>query len=179
MVTNTDGHAGTLLAGLTYVATVQVTSVAPPAPPPGTMVTVTGNGFSSGLTMLVAGVPVAPAFVLPTVLSFQMPAGVPCDSLLTLVTPSGQVVSIPFNAAPVISLGIGMTGPASGGGTFFLLGSEFHPGTTVTVGGTPAPVLALTATSIAAQAPPGPPGPTMVWVSSLSGCTATTTYTYQ
>jgi hypothetical protein len=63
-------------------------------------------------------------------------------------------------------------GPASGGGFFFLIGHHYYPGTTVTVGGSPATIQSMTPTAILATAPPGAPGPATIVVTSPSGCIA-------
>ena len=82
-------------------------------------------------------------------------------------------------APPQITATVTTAGPATGGGTFFVLGDHFYPGTTLTVGGVAATISGLAVNSILAIAPPGTLGQATVVVTSPTGCTATTTYTYQ
>lgn len=177
-VTNADTQSGTLAAGFTYLPDLALASVAPPVSAPGTPATVTGAGFQSGLVMSAGAVPVVPTSISPSSVTFPMPAGAACSSSVTIANPSGQQASLPFNPAPFIAAAPVATGPAAGGGSFFLIGQDFHPGTTVTVGGNPAAVVFMTLTAILCTALPGALGPATIVVSSPSGCVSSSTYVY-
>ncbi len=101
-VTNPDTQSGTLAGGLTYVLDLVVTGVAPLGAAPGTLVTVTGAGFQSGLTLDIAGSSVPPVLVSPTSVTYTTPAGVPCGAQLTVTNPDSQTassVSIPTRSS--------------------------------------------------------------------------------
>jgi hypothetical protein len=177
-ITNPDGGNYALPGGFFYVPTLVLTSVDPISAPVGATVTVTGAGMQNGLVLTVGGMAVTPLLLTPVELTFANPPGLPCDTALTVMNPDGQTASLPFNPSPVIAHVATTVGPASGGGTFFLLGDHFYPGTTVTVGGTPATLVTLTQTVMFLIAPPGTPGLAAVVVSSPYGCLTTTSYLY-
>lgn len=177
-VFNPDGQNAALSGAYTYVAGFVIASVAPLSAPPGATVTVTGTGFVAGMSLSAGGSPISPAAITPTSIPFAMPPGIPCSTTLTVTHPSGQSVSVPFNPTPIVSAAVGASGPASGGGFLVLLGSQFHAGTTVTIGGVPATVQFLSPTSLSIVVPPGVPGSVPVLVTSPAGCSVTTSYTY-
>jgi hypothetical protein len=178
-VTNPDTTFGTLANGISYVLDLVINSIAPPLGLAGSAVSVTGVGFVPGLTLAVGGIPVIPTAVNVAAVNFTVPAGVPCDASVVVTNPDGQTQSVLWNRAPVVTSTIGAMGPPSGGATFFILGSNFYPGTTVTVGGANATVLNTSLPTLFVQAPAGTLGPATIVVSSLTGCTATSTYLYQ
>ena len=102
----------------------------------------------------------------------------PCGTTLVVHDPDGQSASIAFNPPPAISFLIGSYGPAAGGTSLFILGTGFHPGTSVTIGGSAAAIQSQNLTSILVTAPPGSPGPAPIVVTSASGCSATSGYLY-
>jgi Concanavalin A-like lectin/glucanases superfamily/IPT/TIG domain len=178
-VTNPDTLSGTLANGVTYVPNLAITGISPPVALPGASVTIQGNGFVSGLTLVVGGIAVPPSTITTTAVAWIVPQGVPCNASVVVATPASQTQSTPWNPAPTITSTSGASGPATGGSSFFILGMNFHLGTTVTVGGTNAIILGSSPTSLFVQAPPGTPGPAPIVVSSITGCTASSTYNYQ
>jgi Concanavalin A-like lectin/glucanases superfamily/IPT/TIG domain len=177
-VTNPDTLSDTLPGGVTYVVTPVVSSIAPVVAPPGATVVISGSGFATGLQLVIAGVAVLNPAVTPTSITFQAPAGTPCNALVTVINPDLQTTSTTWNPPPVIGGAYNNWGSAAGGGLFFVLG-QFTPGTTVTVGGSPATVTSSTATALLVTAPPGSLGAQAVVISSATGCTASTVYFYQ
>ena len=95
-----------------------------------------------------------------------------------MTNPDGQNVSVPFNPVPTVLQTVFPTGPAAGNATFLVVGSGFSQGTTVTIGGAPAIIQAITASSINMKTPAGVVGPATVVITTPGGCTANTTYTY-
>jgi len=171
-VTNYAGPTGSLPAAITYIPDLVLASVVPQLAPPGTTITLSGDGFMPGLQLDVGGVPVVPQSVTATQVTFAMPAGVACDGPLLVINPSTQTASLPFNPSPVVVQLLGQFGPASGGGQFVLLGTNFFPGTSVTVGGIPATITSLAQTSLIVTAPPSSPGLVPISVTSPLGCPA-------
>lgn len=155
-----------------------ITAVNPLSAPAGAAVTVTGTEFQQLLAIDVGGIAAAVSSVTPTSVTFVMPANVGCDTTLTLMNPDTQSATAPMNPAPVINNTTQDTGPAAGGASFFIIGSNML-GTTATIGGAPAMTLANTDIALVVRTPPGTPGVAAVIVSSAAGCTAMTTYTYQ
>jgi hypothetical protein len=96
---------------------------------------------------------------------------------VTVTNPDSQSASITMNPTPSISNALFPSGPAAGGGLFFIQGQNLALAT-VTIGGVPATITAQGATFITVTAPPGTPGPATVIVMNAVGCMATTTYTY-
>jgi Concanavalin A-like lectin/glucanases superfamily/IPT/TIG domain len=171
-VHNPDGNVATLPGAYTYVEVLGLSSVSPVVAQPGSPVTLAGAGFQPGLTVVVGGQAATPTSVSSGSLSYLQPAGVPCDSQIVVTNPDSQVASIGVNPSPNITNTLLATGPAAGGTQFFIVGTDFHPGTTVTVGGVPATVLPQSTTSsLLVVSPPGTPGPAAIVVSSLTGCT--------
>jgi hypothetical protein len=177
VVVNPDTLSDTAVAAIQYVLDLGVGAVTPVVAAGG-VATISGAGFQSGLQLFVGGAAVVPSSVLPASVTFAIPTGVPCDTTVTVINPDLQIGSVGWNPSPSISQPINMQGSANGGGSFFLLG-DFSPGTTITVGGTPAFLVGMTSTALLAVAPAGTPGIAPVVVSSAAGCTTTTTYLYQ
>jgi hypothetical protein len=178
-VDNPDGNQVTLANGFTYVPTLTLAGVSPLAAAPGATVTVTGGGFASGLVASVGGVPVTVGTLTSTSFTFLMPNGSFCHAPLIVSLPDGQTNSLTMNLDPVIGGIIGPNGSPSGGSLVFVLGSNFYAGTMVTIGGVPAVIVSSTSTAMLISTPPNPSGPASLIVTSVAGCAATTTYTYQ
>lgn len=155
-----------------------VTTVTPISATPGTSVTVTGSRFLPGVGVTVNGTPAPITSASSTQIVCSYPAGVACGALLTVTNPDGQNASVPFNPVPTVLQTVFPTGPAAGNATFLVVGSGFSPGTTVTIGGAPAIIQTITASSINMKTPAGAVGPATVVITTPGGCTVNTTYTY-
>jgi hypothetical protein len=155
-----------------------VTSIAPLSASPGQPITVTGTGFLPGAALEVQGIPIAPTTATTTQLVFPFPTNTPCSAALRVVNPDSQFAVAVLNPQPVISGTILGSGTAAGNQFFFVQGTGFAPGTTVTIGGAAALVQTVTPTLITMRTPPGVPGVAPVLVTTPGGCTASTTYTY-
>ncbi len=178
-VSNPDGNSFTLPGAFTYVPTLAITTVSPLVAPPGAVVAIVGQGIQAGATISISGIPVTVTAQTATSMTFVMPPGVPCSATLTVTNPDGQTRTTPFNPSPTILSLINGSGPVAGGGTVLIIGAQFVVGTTVTIGGNPAAIQALTASTILVGVPAGSaPGPVPLVVTSTSGCSATGTYVY-
>lgn len=181
-VENADGTWTQADGAFAYTTPLAIASVAPGAAPAGTTTVVAGAGFQPGATVTCGGVPatdvVVDALSTPNTLTFTRPAGVPCGASLTATLPDGQAATVAYDVVPTVSALFLAGGPASGGGQFFVVGTDFAPGTTVTVGGAPAPIVQATSTAILCTAPPGTVGNANVVVLSPSGCAASTVGIY-
>lgn len=152
-VSNPDGQGTTLAAAFTYTApagTPPVVSSLSPAQGPatgGTLVTVTGSGFTAGLTVSFGG---AAGAVVGTVSpgSFQAttPLAQPAGRVDVTVTLPGSGLSgtLPggfgyLGPAPTVSAMSVRGGPPAGGTIVLLAGTGLQAGTSVTFGGVPAP----------------------------------------
>jgi hypothetical protein len=185
VVTNPDAQASPP-ASFDFLGTPPtITVVSPPAGAlaGGTVVAITGTGFYAGATVTVGG-SAAPSVVFNSATS------------LTITTPSGSagaanvVVTNPdatpsntgtytYEPAPVISTVAPAIGPVAGGTAITISGSNFLGGATVTVGGTPAGSVVVTASSISCTTPAGAAGPATVLVTNPDAQNASGAFIYQ
>ncbi len=154
-----------------------ITAITPPSPLPNQNVFVQGTNFLHGLEVSVNGSPVPAAIASTTQLTFAMPSGAPCDSVLALRNPGTALVSRTINGTPTVLSMPFASGTAAGGALFALTGQNLG-GTTVTFNGVPMTITSQTLTSIVGNTPPGTPGPAIVRVRNPNGCETTRTYTY-
>ena len=154
-----------------------IDSITPPSPTPLQTVTVAGSNFFSGMVGRVGATFVPLTVQSSTQIQFAMPPGVACDSQFEIANPGGALVSAGINSTPVISSFPISMGPATGGSTFFVLGSNML-GATVTIGGAPMIVVTQTPTAIVGSTPPGVVGPAAVIVTNANGCQDVGTFTY-
>ncbi len=172
------GRVGNGVTSILALPTLAITSVAPNAAAVGALITIVGTGFLPTAQLIVGGVPVTPMTHTLTQMVFAMPAITPCNGQVQVQLPTGQQASTAFNATPLITAVLYNSGPAAGGAVFLVQGANFHAGTTVTVGGAPATIQAMTMTGILATTPAGTVGPATIVITSPSGCFTTGTYTY-
>ena len=156
-----------------------ISSVLPLAAAPTAPITITGTDFQPGLTIKIDGVPVTPTSITATSVEFLMPSLVSCDASIVITNPDGQSSSAAtFNPTPSINNTLLPQGPAAGNQVFYMVGSGFSPGSTVTIGGNAATINSLTPALIIVSTPPGSLGTAMVVVTTPTGCMTTTNYTY-
>ncbi|MCC7395973.1 MAG: IPT/TIG domain-containing protein [Planctomycetes bacterium] len=156
----------------------QVTNVNPKSAAVGSTITITGTNFSPFATLDINGTPVPTASVTATTITFLMPAGVGCNAALTVHNPDTTTATTAFNPVPVITSTFNNSGPTSGGTTFIHVGTGFAPGTTVTIGGTPANVTNAGPTIVVCTTPPGTTGQKPVVITTPGGCTVNSSFTY-
>jgi Tfp pilus assembly major pilin PilA len=156
LVNNGVGSA-TLVGGFTY--TVQAPTVHGVSPSTGsvvggTLISLTGTGFTPGTTVRVGGIAATNVTVLnSTSLTAITPAyaggalngAVEVDNGVSNASLPGAFTYQPI-APAVLSVSPG-TGPAAGGTTLTITGSGFVPGMTVSVGGHAASTVTLTSTT--------------------------------
>ena len=155
-----------------------INSVTPLSAAAGGNITIAGSEFTNGLTLSINGTTVTPTSVTPTSIDFAYPAGLACDSTLTVTNPDGQSVGSALNPTPVINNSFSSQGPAAGGTNFIMIGFGFAAGTTVTIGGNPATVNQVSNGVLIVSTPPGTVGPANVVVTTPGGCVVMTTFTY-
>ncbi|MET7763645.1 IPT/TIG domain-containing protein [Streptomyces sp. NPDC005393] len=161
-----------------------VTSVSPAqgAPAGGTSVTITGSGFT-GATAVRFGPNLATSVVVVsnTQITAKTPAGTGTVKV-TVTGPTGtSTQNVPFTyttvAAPVLT-GLGPTsGPAGGGNTVTINGTNLSGATSVKFGLNSAAILTNTPTQITVTAPAGT-GTTNVTVTTPGGTSNPLPYTY-
>ena len=155
-----------------------ITSRSPNSAPLGGTITVLGNNFSAFATVDINNVGVTPLTLTPTQLTFAMPASVTCDATLRVRNPDGAQATIGFNPTPVITNQVTTSGPAAGNSNLILIGTGFAPGTSVTMGGSPAVVTSASATAVIALTPAHAPGLVQCVITTPGGCSVTCNYTY-
>lgn len=156
-----------------------IASVLPRAAQPGTTVTIRGSGFQQGVVLRIAGVVTPTLAVAHDTVTFAAPAAVPCTATMTLTNPDQQFAASTFNDAPVITAiqSVGGT-PAAGGTRLLIVGQNFVPGSSVTIGGSPMAIAQVLPTLIDGTLPPGSPGPAAVVVTTPFQCTGSGVLVY-
>ncbi|MEY2742986.1 MAG: hypothetical protein RIS21_1357 [Planctomycetota bacterium] len=155
-----------------------ITAAAPGFGAPGTSVTITGTNFLPGAVVSFGGTPASVVSTTTTSIVAVVPPGTTCPGTIVVTNPDAQFASRNFNATPTVSGTLFGSGPVAGNANFYILGTNFVVGSSVTIGGAPATVLSTTGSQIICRTPPGTVGIAPVVVTLPMGCTTTTTYTY-
>ncbi|MCI0341860.1 MAG: IPT/TIG domain-containing protein [Planctomycetales bacterium] len=168
--------------------TVALTSVSPSSGPiaGGTLVTLAGTGFQAGATVSFGG---SPATSLTVVSSTQItcvtPPGPVGPASVTVVNPDATSATLAngftyVGPAPTLAFVAPTAGPAAGGATVYLTGTNFAAGATVSIGGAAATVVSVTPTTIRAVTGAGSLGTQSVTVTNPDSQAATlaSAYTY-
>ncbi|MBT0770667.1 IPT/TIG domain-containing protein [Kineosporia sp. J2-2] len=145
----------------------------------GTVVTLTGSGFSGTSGVTVGGAPVSFTVVDGSTITVTMPAGSAGTAPVVVTTPGGDSVAVQFTYVdqPVLSAVSPSVGPLSGGATVTVSGTGLTGASAVTFDGVPASFVVNGDTSITAVTPPGVAGAAVVRVTTVGG-SATTGFTY-
>jgi uncharacterized repeat protein (TIGR01451 family) len=191
VVINPDGQTAMSASGFTAVAATSptITSISPMSGPAagGTSVTITGMNFKSGATVTFGGNPGTSVVVVSatsiTVVTPTMTAG-PVN--IVVINPDGQTATSTggFTAAvvappPTITSINPNSGPAAGGTSVTITGTNFKSGATVTFGGKPGTsVVVVSATRITAVTPTMTAGPVNVVVTNPDGQSANVGFTF-
>ncbi|HEX5052348.1 MAG TPA: IPT/TIG domain-containing protein, partial [Planctomycetota bacterium] len=154
-----------------------ISTIAPQSPTPGQLVIVQGTNFFSGMEGSVAGTATPITVISPTEVRFTMPAGVPCDSTLSLHNAGGPSVQRPINPTPVVSGQTLTSGPAAGGSSIVLFGQNLL-NTSVVFNGAPMTITTQLTNVIIGLTPPGMPGPATILITNPNGCQTTRSFTY-
>lgn len=193
-VTKPDGSKVTRSDGFTYTGSVTVDRLSPSGGPlaGGSLVTIFGNGFVFGASVMIGD---KPATSVVVVNSTQIVAKTPSSALgtarVSVTNPNGQVGTrdqgFTFGPSvdakvPVISTVLPVVGPSQGGTQVALTGTDFSGGAAVYFGTVPSPSVTLNgASSLFARAPANQAGPVSITIVNSDGGTMTlpNAYTYQ
>ncbi|MCX5341135.1 IPT/TIG domain-containing protein [Streptomyces atratus] len=147
----------------------------------GTVVTLTGTGFTGATAVVFGGTPSASFTVVsPTEITTVAPTGAGAVQI-AVTTPGGTSNAIGFTytiATPAISSVTPNQGSVEGGNTVILTGTDFTGATSVRFGTVAAAFLAVSATQATAVAPAGPPGTVDGTITTPGGTSAGIPYTY-
>lgn len=189
VVTNTDNQTATLVGAYTYDPAPTVSSISPSSAASntaGTVVTITGTNFISGATVTIGGLAcTAPDYTgVPTSISCSTPsiaAGVYSIVVTNPDTQDGTLTNgITFFDPPTITSVTPAVGPAAGGNTITIAGTNFDTNTNITVDGLACTTKTfVSATSMTCLLPAHAAGAVAVVVTNPDGITATDSYTYQ
>ncbi|MET8629840.1 IPT/TIG domain-containing protein [Kitasatospora sp. NPDC004669] len=175
----TPGGSSNGVAFTYAVAAPVIGSVSPVSGAAGSVVTLTGSGFS-GVTAVRFGAVVASLFTV--VSDTQITATVPVGSgtvQVTVTTPGGTSNGVAFSYVPVPQLVsvVPAAGPTSGGTTVTVAGSGLGAATAVTFGSAPAAFTVVSDSDLVATAPAGS-GTVQVTVTTPGGTSNSLAYTY-
>lgn len=177
----TSAGTSTLVASdqYTYVAGPTISGVSPNAVPAvgGSLVTITGNNFTSGSTVTFGGTAAtAVTFNSATSLTATTPAHAPGAVDVVVATVGGSATmtgALSYIAAPSITSVSPAEGPIAGNTAVTISGSGFSGATQVTFGGTAATFAVAGATQITATAPPHSVGTVDIQVTTPGGTSVT------
>jgi hypothetical protein len=197
-VSSNNGTADDLI--YVFTAAPTITGVSPKSGPVagGTVVTLTGTGFTTAVGVIVTGGDdddnsafidkPGITIISDTQLSFAVPAhpagvvdiGVANAVKLSKLTAADQFTyGAVAPAAPTLTSVTPNHGPIAGGNTVTLTGTNLTGATAVKFGSAAATdVTVVSATSVTAKAPSGAAGPTTVSVTTPGGTSGTQPYTY-
>jgi large repetitive protein len=159
-----------------------VTGLAPASGPAGTLVTITGTGFTSASTVSFGGTAATSVtFVNTTRLTALSPSGSAGGTVDVRVTTVGGTSAIvtadryTYSDGPPTITGISpANGPLAGGTTVTITGTGFTSATTVSFGGTSGTsVTFISATQISARSPAHAAGVVDVTVTTVGGTSGT------
>ncbi|MFE9141994.1 IPT/TIG domain-containing protein, partial [Streptomyces tubercidicus] len=178
----TPGGSSTLPKAYFYVSAPVLAGVAPLSGPlsGGNTVTLTGTHLIEATAVRFGATPATSFTVVSdTQITAVAPAGAAGLVGITVTTVGGtsNSVSYTYLAAPVITTLVPTQGPASGGTTVTLTGSNFAQTTTVLFGGAPTSFTVVSDTHLVADVLPGPAGPVNVTVTTPGGTSAPAVYT--
>ncbi|MBL8909820.1 MAG: IPT/TIG domain-containing protein [Archangium sp.] len=139
---NTDNQLAELPRAFRYVAPPTLTAIGPNTGDVsgGTLITLTGTGFTPGSTVTLDGLPATQvAFVSATELTAFTPPHAPA-MVDVVVSSDGVPATLVYGftytrGVPTLASVAPVSGPTTGGTLLTLTGSGFAPGATVTVGG--------------------------------------------
>ena len=146
----------------------------------GTEVVINGTNFVTGATVTIDTTRVTPTLINSTSLSVVTPSHATGTVNVIVTNPDGQVARMnngfTYEASQLPSPTLASinpnNGPTSGGTNVTLIGSNFMPGATVTIGSRQATMLAVTSTQIMATTQPSEPGAVNVVVTNPDGQTS-------
>ncbi|MGA8863485.1 MAG: IPT/TIG domain-containing protein [Gallionella sp.] len=150
----------------------------------GTSVTITGTNFTGATAVTIGGAAATGITVVnATTITATTPAGTAGAKNVVVTTPAGTGTGISlytYATAPTVTAISPTSGPAAGGTSVTITGTNFTGATAVTIGGAAATsVVVVSATSITAVTPAGTAGAQNVAVTTPGGtATGINLYTY-
>jgi hypothetical protein len=162
-----------------------ITSVSPISGPTagGTLVTLSGTDFRSGIAVTIAGLSATVTSQTATSLVVRTPAAAAGEADIKVTNTDGgtmtmaaaytYVAPITPISTPTVSGVSPASGPSTGGTDVVVTGTALHGGVVVTFGGAPATVLSQTSTSVTVRTPASIIGAVAVAVVNPDGGTAT------
>ncbi|WP_229866621.1 IPT/TIG domain-containing protein [Streptomyces gelaticus] len=181
-VTTPDGTSNGV--SFTYtIATPAISSIAPNqgSVDGGTMVTLTGTGFTGATSVRFGAVAAAFTAVSATQITAFAPAAPAGTVNVTITTPGGTSAGIPYTylAVPVLGSVTPAQGPLSGGNSITLSGTGLTGTTSVHFGvGAASSFTVVSATQVTAVVPTGGPGPVPVTVTTPGGTSTQAVFYY-
>ena len=177
----THGGTATTVGAFTYAPAPTIGSVTPSATAGGTLVTITGTGFT-GLTAVAFGGAPASAFVVDsdTQITAITPPGTGTVDV-AVVSPGGTATAVgafTYVPVPTIASVLPAVGPQAGGTTVTITGSDLDVVTAVSFGGVVASFTVLDDTQIEAVTPAGVGEVDVVVTSAGGSATAVSAFTY-
>jgi hypothetical protein len=159
VVTNPDSQTGTGTSLFTYASAPTVSAISPSggAPAGGTVLTITGTGFSATPSVTLGGTPATGvSLVSATTLTATAPAHAAGLVNVVVTNPDTQAGTgtglFTYAAAPTVSAISPTSGPAGGGSSVTITGTGFVSGATIAIGGSAAITVAfVSATSLTAS----------------------------
>jgi len=148
---------------------------------PGGQVYVQGSGFLPGALAYLGFGSVNTTWVSSGLLSYTQPSPAPCQTILRIENPDGQVSAPELtNLQPQVFYVSPAIVPIAGGTPILIVGSGLA-NCSVTIGQVPAQVVSSSGAALTVLVPPGPPGGGIapVVVSRITGCSAVLFLTYQ
>ncbi|WP_157789720.1 choice-of-anchor G family protein, partial [Candidatus Microthrix parvicella] len=168
----------------TFVPPPVVTDLTPPSGPTagGTVVTITGSGFTGATGVTFDGTPGTSINVISdTEIEITSPphAAGPTDVVVTTPVGASAPGTFTFVPPPVVTDLTPPSGPTAGGTVVTITGSGFTGATGVTFDGTPGTSInVISDTEIEITSPPHAAGPTDVVVTTPGGVSAPGTFTF-
>ncbi|MDP9835267.1 uncharacterized protein YhjY with autotransporter beta-barrel domain [Neorhizobium huautlense] len=175
IVVTTAGGSETLAGGFTYVPVPTLTSVSPPNGPlgGGTSVVITGTNLSTATSVSIGGTVAAFTVTGPTQITATTPAGSAGPADIVVMTAGGSETlagAFTYVPAPTLTSVSPQDGPASGGTSVVIIGTDLLNATSVSFGGTAATGFTVnSSTQITATTPAGGAGPADVVVTTAGG----------
>ncbi|MFF2493331.1 IPT/TIG domain-containing protein [Agromyces sp. NPDC058064] len=181
VVVTTPGGASAPMP-FTYVAPPVLTSLDPDEGPTagGTSVTITGTTLGGAAEVTVDGASVPFTQVSDTEITFATPAHAAGPVEVTVTTAGGESDPLEFTyvPAPALEALAPGSGPATGGTTVTISGSDLGGATEVTVDGVPVPFTQVSDTEITFVTPPHAAGDVEVVVTTPGGESNALPFTY-
>jgi IPT/TIG domain len=183
-VTNAVGKSPASVSGRFAAGAPTVTGISPEAGSVdgGTIITITGEGFSASDGVEFGNTPSTSVTVLsPTSLEATVPPGDPGSIDVEVTSPQGTSATSPADlyayGAPAVTAVTPDNGPDAGGTAVTITGNGFVPGAVVSFGGTSAPGATVNSsgTSLEVAAPAGAAGSIGITVSTTAGTSAAST----